>query len=69
MNMHESHNLPQRPVFTPIEWSNLKLEQDRNKQEITRRVQLQQQQEMAVAHQRLVSRLSFFRRSETDFIL
>lgn len=53
MNMHESHNLPQRPVFSPIEWSNLKLEQDRNKQEIARRVQLQQQQELAIQHQRL----------------
>ncbi|KAM0756253.1 hypothetical protein T439DRAFT_24751 [Meredithblackwellia eburnea MCA 4105] len=31
MSMHESHNLPPRPTFTPMEWSNVKVEQDANK--------------------------------------
>lgn len=31
MSMHESHNLPTRRVLTPMEWSDVKVEQDANK--------------------------------------
>ena len=53
MNMHESHNLPARPIFSPIEWSNLKIEQDRTKMDLARRIQYQNQQEAALQQQRL----------------
>jgi chromatin modification-related protein VID21 len=50
MTMHESHMLTPRPVFSPMEWGSLKLEQDRNKLEMSRR---QQQQDLVLQQQRL----------------
>lgn len=48
MSMHESHNLPQRPYYTPMEWSQVKVEQDAHK---LRARQMQHQQELALQRQ------------------
>ncbi|KAK4054821.1 RNA polymerase II transcription elongation factor SpEAF [Microbotryomycetes sp. JL201] len=49
MNMHDSHNLPPRPQFSPMEWHAVKLEQDAQKM----RLRAQQQAEFVAQQQRL----------------
>ncbi|GAA5968990.1 hypothetical protein JCM21900_002091 [Sporobolomyces salmonicolor] len=46
MSMHESHNLPPRPVWSPMEWSVYKMEQEAQKL----RLRQAQQQAQAAAH-------------------
>ncbi|KAM0793146.1 hypothetical protein ACM66B_000622 [Microbotryomycetes sp. NB124-2] len=49
MAMHDSHNLPPRPQFSPMEWHAVKLEQDAQKM----RLRAQQQAEFVAQQQRL----------------
>ncbi|KAI5481530.1 chromatin modification-related protein [Pseudohyphozyma bogoriensis] len=48
LSMHDSHILPPRPFFTPIEWSQVRVEQDTNKR-------MRAAQEAALQQQRLLA--------------